>query len=209
MSPYVFPPAETDSEGTGIDVQAELRLKTTGGGRVKPNPMLSKPPTLERAAVSRGSVQRHQAGIAPKEPFGMPQHRDGSYGIPSPQFQPTPSSHVSSPSHSKSPGFAIQGAMSPVDSHAPTRPHILPQPRNIGQASPPVGMRQSESSDPKSNMPGTGSRAPRVPSAYYPSPFQKHYDQLGMSLSYSRLSYLLTSSRARVRCSSRPSGRGT
>ena len=188
---------------TGIDVQAELQLKTgTSGGapQPKPAPVPPKPPsTLERAAVNRTSAQRqHQAGIAPKasEPFGIPPNRDGAYGISSPQFQATPSSHVSSPSHTKSPGFGFQGAMSPVgmdpqqaqhqhqQQHQQGRPQLLPQPSNFNQASPPVGMQRPEN-DPKPgvSMPGgTGPRTARVPSsAYYPSPFQKHYDQLGMS----------------------------
>ncbi|ODM19242.1 hypothetical protein SI65_05859 [Aspergillus cristatus] len=170
----------------GIDVQAELRLKTgTPGGPPQPKPVMApKPPTtLERAAVNRNSVQRHpQAGIAPKsaEPFGLPQHRDGAYGMPSPQFQATPPSHVSSPSHTKSPGFGFQGAMSPIGMDAQVqqqqgRPQLLPQSRNLNQASPPMGMQQSDN-DPKA-LPG--SRNSRVPSAaYYPSSFQKHYDQL-------------------------------
>ncbi|BCR96134.1 bZIP transcription factor [Aspergillus luchuensis] len=167
----------------GIDVQAELRLKAgaPGAGAAKPTPMAAKPPsTLERAAVNRTSAQRHP-GIAPKEPFGMAQHRDGAYGIPSPQFQATPPSHVSSPSHAKSPGFPFQGAMSPVgvDPQAQQRSQMLSHSRNISQTSPPMSIGQPESTDPKAAMPGgTNPRAPRVPSAYYPSPFQKHYDQL-------------------------------
>ncbi|OJJ39229.1 hypothetical protein ASPWEDRAFT_36971 [Aspergillus wentii DTO 134E9] len=167
----------------GIDVQAELRLKTgtPSGGPAKPTPMTAKPPSLERAAVNRNSAQRHQAGIAPKgEPFGMSQHREGAYGIPSPQFQATPPSHVSSPSHAKSPGnFAFQGAMSPVgvDPQQQARSQMLSHSRNLSQASPPLGMPQSDSAEPKSTVPGAG-RGSRVPSAYYPSPFQKHYDQL-------------------------------
>lgn len=185
---------------TGIDVQAELQLKsgTPGGApQPKPAPMAPKQPsTLERAAVNRTSAQRHhQAGIAPKtsEPFGISQNRDSAYGVPSPQFQATPSSHVSSPSHTKSPGFGFQGAMSPVgldpqqaqkQQQQQGRPQLLPQPGNFNQASPPMSLPLSEN-DPKPGVSvpgGTRPRAARVPStAYYLSPFQKHYDQLGMS----------------------------
>ncbi|KAG2412254.1 hypothetical protein HFD88_009811 [Aspergillus terreus] len=167
----------------GIDVQAELRLKAgaPGGPQTKPAaPMTSKPPSsLERAALNRNSAQRHPTGIAPKEPFGMAQNRDGAYGIPSPQFQATPSSQVSSPSHAKSPGFGFQGAMSPVGvDPQQARSQVLSHSRNISHASPPMSIGQPESTD-KSTVPGgTGPRAPRLPSAYYPSPFQKHYDQL-------------------------------
>ncbi|EIT76871.1 hypothetical protein BDV35DRAFT_266953 [Aspergillus flavus] len=166
----------------GIDVQAELRLKAGAPGP-KPNPMAGKPPsTLERAALNRNSAQRHPPGIAPKgEPFGMPQPRDGAYGIPSPQFQATPQSHVSSPSHAKSPGFAFQGAMSPagVDPQQAAQHSRLSHSRNLSQTSPPMSVAQSDTTDPKSALSGgAGPRGPRVASAYYPSPFQKHYDQL-------------------------------
>ncbi|KAL4897010.1 hypothetical protein BDV59DRAFT_169550 [Aspergillus ambiguus] len=142
--------------------------------------MTSKPPSsLERAALSRNSAQRHP-GIAPKESFGMAQNRDGAYGIPSPQFQATPPSHVSSPSHAKSPGFGFQGAMSPVGvDPQQARSQVMSHSRNISHTSPPMSIGQPESADPKSAVSGgTGPRGSRVPAAYYPSPFQKHYDQL-------------------------------
>lgn len=108
--------------------------------------------------------------------------REGAYGIPSPQFQATPTSHVSSPSHAKSPGFGFQG-MSPVNVDSQTgRPQLLPQPRTFNQTSPPaISMPQTEPSDPKSQPRSAGAMGPRarVAAAYYPSPFQKHYDQLG------------------------------
>ncbi|KAL1964095.1 hypothetical protein VTN77DRAFT_7513 [Rasamsonia byssochlamydoides] len=188
----------------GIDVQAELRLKTgnaSGFGPVKPGPLPPKQPSpLERAAISRNSAQRQgSGGIAPKTDLaGMPQqHRDGAYNVHSPQLQPTPSSHVSSPSTARSPGFALQGAMSPKGTEFQAqqqqqqqqqgRSAMLSQPRAFSQA-PQMGMSHAESLDPstttatnapsQSMVPGS-SMASRVPSVYYPSPFQKHYDQLG------------------------------
>ncbi|KAJ5163586.1 uncharacterized protein N7500_005416 [Penicillium coprophilum] len=145
-----------------------------GAGRSpKANPM---PPKAAPTAGARPNP-RHPAGIASKpETFGMSQ-REGAYGIPSPQFQATPTSHVSSPSHAKSPGFGFQGAMSPVEG----RPQLLPQPRTFSQTSPPaISMPQSEPSDSKPQSRGAmGPRGARVAAAaYYPSPFQKHYDQL-------------------------------
>ncbi|KAJ5130487.1 uncharacterized protein N7515_006526 [Penicillium bovifimosum] len=164
----------------GIDVQAELRLKTGApGAPPKANPV---PPKAAPSAAGPRANQRHPAGIASKsEAFGMSQ-REGAYGMPSPQFQATPTSHVSSPSHAKSPGFGFQGGMSPVgvDSQA-GRPQLLPQPRTFNQTSPPaISMPQTEPSDPKSQSRGAmGPRGARVAAAaYYPSPFQKHYDQL-------------------------------
>ncbi|KAL2813503.1 hypothetical protein BDW59DRAFT_30900 [Aspergillus cavernicola] len=167
----------------GIDVQAELRLKTgSSSGPGKPSPISTKAPSLQQAAISRSSAQRHPSGLAPKEPFSVPQSRDGGFGIPSPQFQATPPSHVSSPSHTKSPGYGFQGAISPagVDPQAQhARSQMISHSRNISQTSPPMSIGQPEPTDPKSAVPaGMGSRGSRLPSTYYPSPFQKHYDQL-------------------------------
>ncbi|KAL4810525.1 hypothetical protein BDV18DRAFT_58543 [Aspergillus unguis] len=167
----------------GIDVQAELRLKTGApAGPGKPSPITTKPPSLQQAAISRSSAQRHPSGLAPKEPFSVPPSRDGGFGIPSPQFQATPPSHVSSPSHTKSPGYGFQGAISPagVDPQSQhSRSQMLSHSRNISQTSPPMSVGQPEPAEPKSvASAGIGPRPSRLPSAYYPSPFQKHYDQL-------------------------------
>lgn len=164
---------------------------------MKPNFMPPKPVSaLDHPAINRNPSQRLPAGIASKpEQFGISQHREAPYGIPSPQFQATPSSHASSPPHTKSPRFPYQGMMSPVG--VEPRTQLLPLPRNFNQASPPVGIHHSESADSKSILPaGTAPMAPRAPAAYYPSPFQKHYDQLGklalsLSLSLSHSLFLL------------------
>jgi len=182
----------------GIDVQAELRLKSGS-----PNPPPSKlagslanqASPLQRTAASR--QHRHNAGIAPKlEQTNVPQaHREGLYNIHSPQLQPTPPSHTSSPSTTKSPSFAFQGGMSPTgtdiqaqqqqqhNSHPHQRPPLLPQPGPFSQGSRPVTAAPSDSLEPlvtsQSNMPGSTLNTTRMPPAYYLSPFQKHYDQLG------------------------------
>lgn len=148
------------------------------GASAKANPM---PPKSAPGPLGPRPGQRHPAGIASKpDAFGMSQ-REGAYGVPSPQFQATPTSHVSSPSHAKSPGFGFQGGMSPVgvDSQG-GRPQLLPQPRTFNNQSSPPGMSmpQTDPSDPKPR----GPRGRNVAAAYYPSPFQKHYDQLGKFL---------------------------
>lgn len=165
----------------GIDVQAELRLKTGApGASVKANSM---PPKSGPGPAGTRPAQRHPAGIASKsEAFGMSQ-REGAYGVSSPQFQATPTSHVSSPSHAKSPGFGFQGAMSPVgvDSQGTGRPQLLPQPRTFNNqtSSPAISMPQTDPTDAKSR----GHRGARdMAAAFYPSPFQKHYDRLGRCL---------------------------
>lgn len=199
----------------GIDVQAELRLKTGAPGaaaKPAPNPM---PPKSAPAPPGPRPGQRHPAGIASKpDAFGISQ-REGAYGVSSPQFQATPTSHVSSPSHAKSPGFAFQGGgMSPVGVESQAgRPQLLPQPRTFNnQTSPPaISMPHTDPSDAKPRRPGAG----RVPSAYYPSPFQKHYDQLGKNYTFKIPEGLLfpilpkslaNTSRTRIRCSSRYGG---
>ncbi|KAJ5644736.1 hypothetical protein N7507_010747 [Penicillium longicatenatum] len=157
----------------GIDVQAELRIKTGApGAQPKTTPMPPKPqgPTGPRP------TPRHPGITSKPDAFAMSQ-REGAYGVSSPQFQATPTSHVSSPSHAKSPGFGFQPGMSPVDQQGAGRPQLLPQPRPFNnQTSPPaISMPQSDPNEPKLRMP-RGQQ--RVAANYYPSPFQKHYDQL-------------------------------
>lgn len=161
----------------GIDVQAELRLKTgTPGAAAKP-PM---PPKAAQGPAGARPAQRHPAGISAKPDAFAISQRDAAYGVSSPQFQATPTSHVSSPSHTKSPGFGFQGAMSPVGvDQQGGRPQLLPQPRTFNNQTSPsaISMPQTDPTDAKPR----GPRGQRVAAAYYPSPFQKHYDQLGES----------------------------
>lgn len=179
-------------------MQAELRLKTgsPGGEQAKSHFVPPKAPSAFDS--SRNPSQRLPANIAAKpEQFGMSQQREAPYGIPSPQFQATPSSHASSPSHIKSPRFPFQGVMSPVGMEP--RSQILPQPRNFAQTSPQMRMHHPDTPDSKSMLPaGSASMVPRAPTAYYPSPFQKHYDQLGMWPSLVVLAILLTGCRTGI-----------
>lgn len=180
----------------GIDVQAELRLKsaTTAGpgiGALKRRGTLApNQASLEKPARIRNPTQRPGVGVAPKlEVSGLPPppQRDGVYHVHSPPLQTTPSSHVSSPTNARSPGFALQGAVSPKggDFHAQqpqqhARPPLLSRPRAFTQA-PPMAMVPTDAMDTsptQSLMPGSAMAA-RLPSTYYPSSFQKHYDQLG------------------------------
>ncbi|KAJ5541504.1 hypothetical protein N7494_006580 [Penicillium frequentans] len=157
----------------GIDVQAELRIKTGApGAQPKTTPMPPKPP----GPTGSRPTPRHPGITSKPDAFAMSQ-REGAYGVPSPQFQATPTSHVSSPSHAKSPGFGFQTGMSPVDQQGAGRPQLLPQPRPFNnQTSPPaISMPQSDPNEPKLRVP-RGQQ--RVAANYYPSPFQKHYDQL-------------------------------
>ncbi|KAJ9234129.1 hypothetical protein DTO169E5_6706 [Paecilomyces variotii] len=151
----------------GIDVQAELRLKSAAPGMapVKPNTMVPKQPApLDRTAIHRNSLTRQKAGIVPKPdlPGMSQQHREGAYGVQSPQLQPTPSSHVSSPSTARSPGFGLSGAMSPTSTEFQTqqqqqqqqhgRPPLLPQQRSFNQGPSSMGMASSDSMEPATSQ---------------------------------------------------------
>ncbi|KAL1955195.1 hypothetical protein VTO42DRAFT_8960 [Malbranchea cinnamomea] len=102
---------------------------------------VTHPSPLAQSPITRQPSNRVPAGIAPKlEPGRLTQApREGAYSMHSPQLQPTPASHVSSPATAKSPGFPLQPAMSPTtpEMHSqpqnhhtfgPYRPSILPQP---------------------------------------------------------------------------------
>jgi len=136
-------------------------------------------------------ARRLPTGIAPKlEPIYPMVHasREGVFSNHSPQLQPTPPSQTSSPSTSKSPGFAMQGGISPTAAEFQaqqqqqqqlSRPQQRPPRRSLTQPTfqPMEGL---PAPGPQPNLPlNTTATMPGVPSAYYPSPFQKHYDQLG------------------------------
>ncbi|KAJ6115548.1 hypothetical protein N7523_005965 [Penicillium sp. IBT 18751x] len=150
----------------GIDVQAELRLKTGAPGTsAKANPM---PPKSASGPPGLRPGQRHVAGIASKpDAFGMSQ-REGAYGyayLARVFAVPRQIAWV-----------RLSGGMSPVGVDSQSgRPQLLPQPRTFNnQTSPPgMSMPQTDPTDPKPR----GPRGRNV-AAYYPSPFQKHYDQL-------------------------------
>jgi hypothetical protein len=175
----------------GIDVQAELRLRNAASSCVAPGQQGSLVPKQSTTPLelSRNLTQRPGPGIAPKlEQLSIPpQHRDGVYSVHSPKLQPTPPSHVSSPTNGRSPAFALQGAMPPKggdfqaqQQQQHSRPSLLPQARTFPSA-PQMGIGHSEAMDAVPSQPVMCGNAmtSRLPSAYYPSPFQKHYDQLG------------------------------
>ncbi|RMX72540.1 hypothetical protein D0869_14515 [Hortaea werneckii] len=111
----------------GIDVQAELQLKTGSAllpppGYLPPgmNPPPSQPaqPPLQRTAVERQHARRSGGPtFLPKLAPGQPS-QDGGYQNTSPQGHPTPSSHASSPTNvsTRSPMAMHQGGMTPPTS---------------------------------------------------------------------------------------------
>ncbi|OAX77270.1 hypothetical protein ACJ72_08434 [Emergomyces africanus] len=192
----------------GIDVQAELRLKSGSLNMPPAKPArqsISQNSPLSRTAMNRQSVNRHKVGMPQKlDQSNISQApREDSYTTRSPQLHPTPVSHVSSPSTAtKSPGFRLQGCMSPPGTETQQqhnipqlrqhqRPPILPLLNNSYSRNDNGHNSHHPISAPPSNpsTPTTGAHAntssghavnpSRIPSAYYLSPFQKHYDQLG------------------------------
>ncbi|KAF2139716.1 uncharacterized protein K452DRAFT_310617 [Aplosporella prunicola CBS 121167] len=188
----------------GIDVQAELRAKTgsphLGPARVPPPGSAPQPPPMQRAIMNR-----HQQ--ARRSYQGFPQKVEGVLGSPlaqpdgavpnhSPHSQPTPASHISSPSTTatKSPNFipTISPNIGPV-SQSQQQPPLRPQPPPPrSQYNPLPGHRHSLSAQYPSTGGMSGASASSAagngltgtangggPSSYYPSPFQSHMDQLG------------------------------
>lgn len=197
----------------GIDVQAELQVKTGSPAMAPshlpqhiPNPPVQ--PALQRAAVNRQHARRSLQGMPPRaSSSGMPQpiSHENSFSVRSPQ-QPTPSSHASSPTAMSinSAGSVAQDVMTPPASailaQGPLQQHRLsqhqqqqhsrnhymmqhPAQRPIPQAQYPGSSGMSSVSSASSQgLGGQANTGTASASAYYPSPFQKHIDQLGKSL---------------------------
>lgn len=172
----------------GIDVQAELRAKT-GSPHLGPThmaPNISQPPTIQRAIMNRHhQARRSNSAIAPKLEPGVAMHSNQS-----PPLQPTPSSHIPSPTSTSS-AFGTGGVMTPPTSDSqfqhqqqqarlraakPQSPHgLLPNFRSLGNS---PGMVPKGRGISGAAITG----GPPVAPSYYSSPFQNHqnhYEQLG------------------------------
>jgi hypothetical protein len=169
----------------GIDVQAELRAKT-GSPSLGPTHMphaMAQPPTVQRAIMNRHhQARRSNSNIAPKiEPGTIGVAHSVAHSNPSPQSRPTPTSHHSSPT-SHSPGFPAQGVMTPPASDSQIQQQRLghplkPMPQGMPAGGPGV---HPQAMAPVMKGPGgvnAGMGGPQT--AYYPSPFQNHIEQLG------------------------------
>lgn len=155
---------------------------------------------MQRAIMNRHQQARRSIGVPPKA--------EGVHGLPliqpegvlpnrSPLSQPTPSSHVSSPSTTatRSPNFLPQSGTSVSPNFGPVaqQQHLRPQQPSRSQYTPlmapqrPSVITNYPSSSGMSSASTVGSGAGSAmtgstsggPSAYYPSPFQSHMDQLG------------------------------
>ncbi len=176
----------------GIDVQAELRAKTSSpnlGPTHIPQNLVQHPP-IQRAILNRHHARRSNSSIAPKlepgivSPLPPPLHPHPSAA--SPKSRPTPSSHSTSPTATTS--YGSQHGASPASSDhlsasirpplppmtamkAPPPPHGLPS--LTGQRHLQMAALQQGQNHARGNVPGGA--AP-----YYPAPsFQNHIEQLG------------------------------
>lgn len=206
--------------GPGIDVQAELQMKTGSPSFNFQHPAANvpqfakEPPVpLQRTAIHRQQARRSGQMSLPKLAPGS-SGQDSAFQA-SPQAHPTPSSHTSSPTNAstRSPMAIQQGGNTPPTSAIVAQPQqqqfqafprpsqqqpnqtfyhpISPQGQRVPQQRPPFHSNTSVQSNLSSGsrrsmtqpMSAGGGPGPvsagQSASAYYPSPFQKHIDQLG------------------------------
>lgn len=192
-------------------MQAELSSKTESP-QLAPTKVVqqagNQPSPVQRAIMNRHhQARRSLSGIGPKvvSSYAAAQSRqERHFPSHSPQLQPTPPSHTSSPIATKSPGFVQEGVNSPA-SDVQSQHHIQQQqqrktqpqqqrpqipPRTAAQSHPraypgiaiptpdsaPHLMTPSTAGESRS---GGGSDKSRSRSEYYPSQFQNHITQLG------------------------------
>lgn len=197
------------TSSSGIDVQAELQVKT-GSPALGPSyhPTTAAPSPLQRTAMNRQHARRSGQVMAPRALQGSvlahPAHNEVTFSARSPPGGPTPSSHTSSPSafSVKSPGMmpttdtltpplsATQG-LGPVQSQVQGQPQQYrpQQPQHRAQYAmqqPPQRPTPPPQYSGSSGMSSATSGSTRVGvmtggsnNGYYTTPFQKHIDQLG------------------------------
>lgn len=179
-------------------MQAELQLKTgspaLGPTYMPPHPapgsMVSAP--LQRTAMNRQHARRAGQPFTQRMAPGSATQSEMSFSARSPQGHPTPSSHASSPTaiSTQSPASMQPGGMTPPASavhgqqqhyavQQPSRPRYVMQhpPQRVA---PPVQYSNSSNVSGLSASSSLGENGNgTAPSAYYPSPFQKHIEELG------------------------------
>ncbi|EME88123.1 uncharacterized protein MYCFIDRAFT_184912 [Pseudocercospora fijiensis CIRAD86] len=179
----------------GIDVQAELQMKTgspvLGPGFMHPAATMPPQPPLQRTALQRQQARRSGQNFLPKLAPGQSNPDMGF--TTSPHAHPTPSSHASSPSQLSTRSLALQqgGMTSPASAvlAQPQAQHFQslarssqPQPNQAfyqAQQQPANGPRQPQQRPtPASTYQGSQSGMSTASTFSYPSPFQKHFDQL-------------------------------
>ncbi|SMQ45789.1 unnamed protein product [Zymoseptoria tritici ST99CH_3D1] len=198
----------------GIDVQAELQMKTSspvlGPGFMTHTGLapVQQPPlqrtALQRQQARRSAGQPHLPKLAPGQ-----SNTDMNLSKTSPHAHPTPSSHASSPSQmsTRSPMVMQQGGTaSPTSGQSQAQQfhnfarssqqqhpnhslyqapqHALNGQRQVQRPAPsPVFTNSSSGTNPHSmgqpmHVGNNGGNVSQSASAFYPSPFQKHFEQL-------------------------------
>ncbi len=110
----------------GIDVQAELRMKSSPhlGPMKTPQAMTSQASPAQRAMMNRQQAARSNCTtvVPPLQPVNttMQNGHESIYSQPSPY--PRPPSQTPSPSASRPSGFSVQGVLSSPTSNFPTQP---------------------------------------------------------------------------------------
>ncbi|PIB01175.1 hypothetical protein CB0940_01671 [Cercospora beticola] len=198
----------------GIDVQAELQMKTgspvLGPGFMHGATTLPQQPPLQRTTLQRAQARRSGQNFLPKLAPGQAS-ADMGFSTASPMAHPTPSSHASSPSQLSTRSPALQqGAMTSPASAGLAQPQgqtfqnftrSSQQPNHAfyqAQQQPAAAQHRRHRPTPSSTYPSSasgisnvsngsqalphpgssGGSAPPSASAFYPSPFQKHFEQL-------------------------------
>ncbi|KAK5196643.1 hypothetical protein LTR99_005432 [Exophiala xenobiotica] len=173
----------------GIDVQAELALKGSPNLRPHRAPAITgQASPMQKAMLNRQQQARHRPSMAPPIQTVNPSSQIAGQRnfAGSPTVQPTPPSQHSSPSTTRSPGFALQGGMNspaiemtaqPPQQQQQARPlshsqqqSFAPQRRGVTRTVSNAGTSQDFLPRPQPN--------PTLQDNYYPSSFQKHYSQL-------------------------------
>lgn len=166
------------NEESGIDVQAELKVKTEGSQAIphsSPTTNMPHPSPAQRAVINRqGQARRSMSGPGSKalRPLQALSHAR-------PRLQPTPPSSTISPTATKSPlgkfGLDQQPRLEP-------RPHSRSEPSSL---SIPASVASGSTMKPTTPSTTDGSRSSEFGGAahaqtnFYPSQFQSHLEQLG------------------------------
>ena len=129
--------------------------------------------TSQASPMQRAMINRQQHARIPnlaRHNTGPPSH--------SPSVQATSSSQTSSPSTGKSPGYLVQGGMSPPSSDIQAQQQMQ---QGVNPHQQPTFLHHSNMPRPPTSSfnPSTNAPSSSIPTGYYPSSFQKHYDQLG------------------------------
>jgi hypothetical protein len=172
----------------GIDVHAELAAKTgsPGAGPVNRSHPLHGAPLNQASTMQRAMMNRHQAR---RSTSSVPAKIEPATHTPlqytdqhSPQLQPTPASHISSPSV-HSPSYGLQNVPSPSHSAEllaqQQQQHQQQHPPRATNHQAPTRLQMTPSNPQPTAAPASATPSSAASQTFYASPFQNHIDQLG------------------------------